>query len=1186
MSDDKPPARANTQILVKLRSSAAALQAGARSNLRPLRVTIPGSAPAFGIDTEPQWFIADLPNDAANPWDLAHTRVADQLGVADGDVMFAEPDLVHGTFPDDGDVAPGSTVVVGKNCEPLGQNAENGQAVGPDKVAWHLDDEFSQLGSARDAVQFSERRTRIAHLDTGYYAAHATLPQHVNHLLEANFVDGFSKQTNAEDPDNKRFLLDNSGHGTGTLGILAGGTFPAANGMRIGGAPDAEVVPLRIADTVVLLKTSAFASALDYAVQIQCDVATMSMGGLPSRAWRESIDRAYLAGLCLVAAAGNNFNGMPTRHLVYPARFSRVIAACGVMANGQPYAGFKGLKTMEGNFGPDSVMKAAISAYTPNIPWARYGCTDAVRLNGGGTSSATPQVAATVALWFEKYKNELPRDWRRIEAVRNALFTTAKLTDNRSRLGHGVIQANAALAVRPVLGLPQTKSDNDSFAFLRVITGLGLAEAPPREQMLNLELMQRWLLNTTLQGLVADPEGAERVDDATMVKIMEAVIDDEGASLALRKHVASRYPIVTGQSVPPTPVRKPIVPDVLPACDSEPAIRDPVYRRLRVYAVDPSFATRLDTADINEATLNVRWESLSKGPVGEYLEVTDADPSGKTYTPVNLDDARLLAQDGWSPSEGNAQFHQQMVYAVAMTTIEHFERALGRPVLWRHGTNPKDRFDDSIFTPRLRVQPHALRQANAFYSPEKIALLFGYFEASANQPGDHMPGSRIYSCLSHDIVAHETTHAVLDGMYRRFNEPTNVDVLALHEGFADIVALLQHFTMREVLRTEIARTRGDLESESMLGSLAVQFGQASGGRSALRDAIGHMENGVWKRFIPDPADLEKRVTPHERGALLVGAVFDAFLAIYKTRTADLLRLYTGGTGVLPSGAVHPDLVNRLADEASKSASHVLTMCVRALDYLPPVDVTFFEYLRAIITADFDMVRDDRLNYRVAFVESFRRRGIYPLNIGVPSQNTLRTLSVDTLRWQGLDTSAIPQAVQQQYYEIVQGLKRYADACLYMKNRQQLFRETWKRRLKLHTQLARTFEVVPDFAKELGLDAGRSFEVHELRRAARATPDGKQVTQLIVALTQSEEVLKDNEDTPTFTFRGGSTLVIDLTVPEVKYRIVKNMDSESRRARTEAFVREVAADPVRSLFLAPNRPEPFAALHAIADTDGY
>ena len=85
--------------------------------------------------------------------------------------------------------------------------------------------------------------------------------------------------------------------------------------------------------------------------------------------------------------------------------------------------------------------------------------------------------------------------------------------------------------------------------------------------------------------------------------------------------------------------------------------------------------------------------------------------------------------------------------------------------------------------------------------------------------------------------------------------------------------------------------------------------------------------------------MHDRLAPHSRGAILVGAVFDAFIAIYNSRIADLLRIYTGGTGVLPSGAIHPDLVNRLADEAAKSASHVLNMCIRAVDYLPPVDVT-------------------------------------------------------------------------------------------------------------------------------------------------------------------------------------------------------------------------------------------------------
>ncbi len=94
--------------------------------------------------------------------------------------------------------------------------------------------------------------------------------------------------------------------------------------------------------------------------------------------------------------------------------------------------------------------------------------------------------------------------------------------------------------------------------------------------------------------------------------------------------------------------------------------------------------------------------------------------------------------------------------------------------------------------------------------------------------------------------------------------------------------------------------------------------------------------------------------------------------------------------MLPAGQLHPDLVNRLADEAAKSASHVLNMCMRALDYCPPVDLTFGDYLRAIVTADFEFNPVDEAHRRVAFVEAFRRHGIVPEDV--------RTLSVDGLLW--------------------------------------------------------------------------------------------------------------------------------------------------------------------------------------------
>ncbi len=104
----------------------------------------------------------------------------------------------------------------------------------------------------------------------------------------------------------------------------------------------------------------------------------------------------------------------------------------------------------------------------------------------------------------------------------------------------------------------------------------------------------------------------------------------------------------------------------------------PIYRRLRVFALDPSTAVRMDMAFVNEAVLHIPWEPLQPGPEGEYVAVVDRDERGRQlFDAVNLDDPKVLAHDGLIPSDGNPQFHQQMVYAVAMRTIGTFEKALG-----------------------------------------------------------------------------------------------------------------------------------------------------------------------------------------------------------------------------------------------------------------------------------------------------------------------------------------------------------------------------------------------------------------------------------------------------------------------------------------------------------------------------
>lgn len=418
-------------------------------------------------------------------------------------------------------------------------------------------------------------------------------------------------------------------------------------------------------------------------------------------------------------------------------------------------------------------------------------------------------------------------------------------------------------------------------------------------------------------------------------------------------------------------------------------------RRLRVFAFDPSTGNRHANRRVREMTISIPWEldpvppdRSFFGPDGEYIEVLDYDPaSGVFYEPINLNDPAVLHNDGLAPSEENPQFHQQMVYAVAMDTIAVFEQALGRLVIWAPHEFDENNEHRDLYVGKLRIYPHALREPNAFYDPEKKALMFGYFTADRDSRSAP-PNTTVFTCLSHDIIVHETCHAILDGMHPRFVENSNPDMRALHEAFADIVAIFQHFSHPNVLEDQIARTRGDLEKQSLLGALAQEFGQAVGYGGALRDAIGHYVNGEWQLREPDNTILHRLEGPHARGAVLVAAVFRAFLSIYSDRVADLFRIASGGSGVLREGEVDPDLVKRLAREASRSARHVLRMCIRAMDYIPPVNVEFGDYLRAIITADHDLYPEDDFGYRAALIEAFTAWGIYPDNMPVITEKAL------------------------------------------------------------------------------------------------------------------------------------------------------------------------------------------------------
>ena len=333
-----------------------------------------------------------------------------------------------------------------------------------------------------------------------------------------------------------------------------------------------------------------------------------------------------------------------------------------------------------------------------------------------------------------------------------------------------------------------------------------------------------------------------------------------------------------------------------------------------------------------------------------------------------------------------------MLYAVASDTVEQFESALGRRIHWRRAERPLDApegfLPDDILT--LNLYPHAMQQANAFYSPECHGILFGYFRAGRGDVGHNIPGQTVFTCLSHDIIVHETTHAILDGLRSHFLEQTNPDVAAFHEAFADLAALFRHFTHKEVLLDAIQRTGGRLYTSSLKGNpladraaeswlaegdedrnplieLAGQFGEAAALHKGLRSAIGKPKT---------MKELHDMTECHERGSILVAAVFDAFFTVYIKRAAAHFRIYRSAGGVEREDLTGP-LAEALCEEATDTANQFLSTCIRALDYLPPVDVTFGDFLRAVLTSERDHDPVDREGIRDAWMQAFRRRAILP-----------------------------------------------------------------------------------------------------------------------------------------------------------------------------------------------------------------
>ncbi len=153
---------------------------------------------------------------------------------------------------------------------------------------------------------------------------------------------------------------------------------------------------------------------------------------------------------------------------------------------------------------------------------------------------------------------------------------------------------------------------------------------------------------------------------------------------------------------------------------------------------------------------------------------------------------------------GSDQFDQVNTTAVVARTLLSYERYMGHQTPWS-------------FDGPLTINPHAGTGKTAYYSRWDDSINFCQW----NSPS---LGKTVKTAESPDVIAHETGHAILDGL--RPNIGWGTEPASFHEGFGDSSAILHALQYDSNLDKILAENEGDFSRPSLLSRMAEEFGTA------------------------------------------------------------------------------------------------------------------------------------------------------------------------------------------------------------------------------------------------------------------------------------------------------------------------------------------------------------------------
>lgn len=261
------------------------------------------------------------------------------------------------------------------------------------------------------SLGYTGKGVKIAIIDSGINSKHPDL----------KVAGGVSKV------ENSSAFTDGNGHGTHVAGVIG-----AQNNSigTVGVAPDSLIYSVKVLSANGVGTLEGVVAGIQWAIDQKVDIINMSLTTInDDKALRDIAQKAYEAGIVVIAASGNEREKGLYNDVLYPARFSSVIAV-GSVSKLNKLSYFS-------NYGASQELVAPGEGILSSFTDSKTTSNEDYAISEG-TSVASPFVAGTFAQYMEAYPH-LSNIQLRETVKRAAVDLGVKGRDNT--YGNGLVQS-------------------------------------------------------------------------------------------------------------------------------------------------------------------------------------------------------------------------------------------------------------------------------------------------------------------------------------------------------------------------------------------------------------------------------------------------------------------------------------------------------------------------------------------------------------------------------------------------------------------------------------------------------------------------------------------------------------------------------------------------------------------------